>query len=252
MSILERLRSRKELDREEKGEDKKIEVKEIRKEVAEIEKEEGEKSIKVGLIDSVKLTKRDIEILRFVNRFNYVYLEHIAKMFDLSLESRRAYQVVKKLKAKGFLKSKEVFARQPQAIFLGKKGADILGVKQPRKINLSTFEHDLNNVFFYIALTKKYPNATIKSDKELLKDNYKIGETGHRPDLIIIDDNDYIAVEIELTRKTVKRLKKIKNYYLDNHEYTKVLYFCNGVTYNYISKFFNGSSLFDVLRFDDE
>ena len=80
MSILERLRSRKELDREEKEEDRRIEVKEIRKEVAEIEKEESEKSIKVGLVDSVKLTKRDIEILRFVNRFNYVYLEHIAKI----------------------------------------------------------------------------------------------------------------------------------------------------------------------------
>ncbi|WP_234393438.1 hypothetical protein, partial [Francisella adeliensis] len=253
MSIIERMKKRRDGGGSEKKDsvsvgvgNVEIEVKELRKEVASIE-EDKSKTIEVDLIDSVRLTKRDLEILRFVNRFDYVYLEHIAEMFDLSIESRRAYQIVSRLKKLDFLKSKEVFARQPQVIFLGKKGAEILGSKQPKKINLSTFEHDINNIFVYISLTKKYPKATIKTDKELLKDSYKMGERGHRPDLIIIDDNDYIAIEVELTRKTANRLKKIKQYYLDNDEYTKVIYICNDVTYSYIKKFFDGSSFFSIV-----
>jgi hypothetical protein len=252
MSIIERMKKRRDGGESEKKSSvsvgvgsEEIELKELRKEIAKVEEED--RSIQVDLIDSVKLTKRDIEILKFVNRFDYVYLEHIAELFNLNIESRRAYQIVSKIKKFNFLVSKEVFARQPQVIFLGKKGADLLGSKQPKKINLSTFEHDINNIFVYIALTKKYSNATIKTDKELLRDNYKMGERGHRPDLILIDDNDYIAVEVELTRKTANRLKKIKQYYLDNDEYTKVVYICNNVAYNYIKKFFDGSSFFDVI-----
>ena len=207
-------------------------------------------NLEVDLITSKSknVTKRDLEILRFIAKFGYVYIEHIEKAFNLNKVSRRAYQLIGKLKQLRLIAGQRVLYRAPELLYLTKRGNEMIGTKPARKIALATLDHDLNIIYFYLALRDRYVNHDIMTDRELLKDNYKIGDTGHRPDLLIIGDNDYIAVEIELSRKTANRLKKIKNYYLDNHEYTKVLYLCNGNTYNYIKKFYEGTKMFEVVR----
>lgn len=242
ISILERLKSTKEIERNEKI---KVNFKSKNLDLIDLDGQQITSRHK-------NITKRDLGILRFITKFGYVYIEHIEQAFNLNKSSRRAYQLLSKLKTMGLIKAKRVFYKAPELIFLTKKGNDKIGSKPPRKIALATLEHDLNVIYFYLALRDKYKNHDIITDRELLRDNYKIGNKGHRPDLLIIGDDDYIAVEVELSIKTTKRLRNIKNYYLDHSEYTKVLYLCNKTTYNYINKFFSNFNMFEVIRITNE
>jgi DNA-binding MarR family transcriptional regulator len=69
----------------------------------------------------MRVTERDIEILRFINDFGFCEMPHLNKRFGW--RKPRNYQVVNRLLRMGFLKHERVFYGRHGIYRLSQKGA---------------------------------------------------------------------------------------------------------------------------------
>lgn len=106
-------------------------------------------------------------------------------------------------------------------IYAPKKGAEISGSNlwAPKHyVNLANYEHDLKVVDLSIELERQ---GEWISMRELRQDS----KTDMIPDGVLIKDGKKIAVEVELTKKSEKNLKKKMSYYKRSIDYDEVWYF---------------------------
>lgn len=179
---------------------------------------------------------RDIDILKFINKFGYVNSVHIQKNFDLS--QQRASQILIRFLKNNYLVKEQILAKEPTIYYLTSKGAELIKANKIKPISLQNLKHNLLVTDVYIDLKKKSPGLEILSDREQRAG--KFGKMANRavPDLLILTDEQAgkknIAIEIELSRKNKQRLDKI----LAKHsrEYLETHYYCNSSTFEYLER----------------
>lgn len=113
------------------------------------------------------------------------------------------------------------------------KGAEISGSNlwAPKHyVNLANYEHDLKVVDLSIELERQ---GEWISMRELRQDS----KTDMIPDGVLIKDGKKIAVEVELTKKSERNLKKKMGYYKRSIDYDEIWYFVSSrVVYDAVEK----------------
>ncbi len=194
------------------------------------------------------LQTRDIEILRFIAKFGYVNSLHISKMFILT--KPRTSQIVQRLIKSEYIKKDNIFTNEPNIFTLLTAGAKLIKSNRVKKITLQNLRHNLLLVDVYINLKLKNPELEILSDREL-RSGRGFGAKGHVPDMEIItpveNGKKNIAIELELSRKSIKRVKPIL--FLLKRKYIEAHYYCDDSVYDHINRLVLGYETVKVFNY---
>jgi DNA-binding PadR family transcriptional regulator len=196
------------------------------------------------------LQDRDLEILKFINKFGYVGLDHIREFYNFS--QSRVYQILGRLVKNDYIDKKRVIADQASIYWLKTKGVNLLNTNRINKVSLQNIEHNLIVLNVYLELMKQDPNLEIKSDREL-RQGKGFGYTGHIPDLEIQTEEQSgrknIAIEIEISRKDRKRLKSIVSTMEHGSKYLQVHYYCLGSSIKLVREVTEFKPMFKVFEY---
>lgn len=173
------------------------------------------------------ITKRDQGLLKWINRFGYVSIREIAGYWGVSEVT--AYGRMKQLVREEYLVHRRYLYQYPGLYQVTKKGVALADSELPpvRQISVATIRHQLAVVNLYLQLSKKEA-AHFMTERELRQAGGQLGfgRKTHMPDGLLIKGNERIALEVELTVKSKKRISKILNHYRKDFSYQSVWYFC--------------------------
>jgi hypothetical protein len=173
----------------------------------------------------VRLTGRDLNIIKWINSHRAATTEQVRQKFDMSLLSakKRLYE----LKSFEYLIYEKIFHEKPGVYRVGNKGIAVTTDELPPvRIRLGSYEHDLQLVDLAIALEKK-TGARWQTDRQIRHEKglEGVGNKGHSPDgILFLPSGEKIAIELELSAKGTKRLEKILRDYSAS-SYKEVWYF---------------------------
>ena len=178
-------------------------------------------------IKNSQLTRRDRDLLRWVNKVGFVTIELIAAKFDVALST--AYGRVKKLLDHGYLHHQRIYYGLPGIYYAAKRAIEWIGSDLPlvKNISAGSYDHDLQVTKIMLMLSKKH-DCEFVSERELryLRAQGGIAQRRHIADGELLLGDKKIAVEVELSTKGNRRLQKIMNEYMKNFDIDEVWYFC--------------------------
>lgn len=176
----------------------------------------------------MKMTERDVAILRFINEFWFCEITQIEKMFNL--RHPRSYQIMNRLVREKLVIHKKIFHGRKGIFYLSKLGASYTDLPPMTNLPVAIYDHQLAIIELYFKLMQQFPNAEWISERRLLQDKFSmgIGKTGHIADgLLVFPDDRQVAIEVELTMKGKLRLEKIFKAYASQFEIREIWYFCS-------------------------
>jgi DNA-binding Lrp family transcriptional regulator len=192
----------------------------------------------------IMITKRDIEILNYVNRFGKVTSDEVRMFIGKSIITTR--KVIKKLKDRGYLKSDKIFHNQNEIITCTEIGAEMTSYRTPAEIKLSQIEHDLLVGKMYHSMCRRITHEKFYTDRDM-KILEKFRE--HRPDIVFENLQLYTAVEIELHKKADTRMLEIRKFYEYEDQFEKVVYLVQDERLeHYLANFFSLYPKFEVIN----
>ncbi|WP_218813794.1 hypothetical protein [Rickettsiella endosymbiont of Dermanyssus gallinae] len=176
----------------------------------------------------MKLTSRDVEILKFINEFGFCEMPQINQRF--SLRKPRNYQLLSKLVRHNLLQHERILYKEHGIFRLTQAGARFTTLPPMRRITFANYHHDRMVINLHIKLMATYPDATWISERKLKHEKCKlgVGKEGHLPDGILVFPNGIqAAIEVELTSKSRQRLEDILKTYATQFALQEVWYFCH-------------------------
>lgn len=179
------------------------------------------------------ITDRDISILRFINQFGFSSTTIVRNTFFKNLKNENAERVTRRrfqlLHERGLLKRQTHPDFYERFYSLTEKGSFEIesrgfeSIKSLDHINWPEFHHDLEVQKTYLRFrnlgyTKFYSERKAREETPF-------GEL--IPDLIMFkSDNHAVMVEVEMTRKTFKRMEEKMKEYLSSPHFGTLLYIC--------------------------
>lgn len=187
-----------------------------------------EKEVKMNM----RLTTRDQDLLAWINAVGFVTIAQLAFMLKVSIPT--AYIRAQKLTQHGYLTHERIFHSAPGIYRVTPMGVQICGSELPfvRTLSLATYRHDLLVTSLSFELCSQY-EARFITEREL-RHAGRIKNSGsshalnteHTPDGVLVFDDKRVAIEVELSQKSKRRLESIYRFYLGNFDYNEVWYFC--------------------------
>ena len=165
----------------------------------------------------MRLENRDFSILKELYRWKFCLGRHIKALCDFT-GARACDRRLKVLIDAKYIERKKVLYGVPSLYYLTKKGKTLLGVSlyQDRD-NIARIPHHIAvlDTVCYFKEKHSLKLEDIKSEKELHSvDGF--GVRKHKPDFVIVKDNQNIAVEVELTLKAKRRFEEnVKSNFLN-------------------------------------
>lgn len=179
-----------------------------------------------GVGDEMRLTKRDVEIIKFINDFGYCEMPQIMERF--SLKRTWMYEIVGRLIEEKLVGHKYLLHWQ-RIYFVTHKGARYTDLPPVSRIPVGQYEHQMHVINIYNKLIKKYPDAHWISERKIKHDLFcdGLGKTGHISDgILLFPDGKQVAIEVELSTKGKNRIEKILRKYITQLTIKEVWYFC--------------------------
>ena len=181
---------------------------------------------KIYMINKIQISKKDLELLDWVNQHGFANIRQIS--FKFGVTNASAYNRVHRLVKHEYLIHQRVFHQTPGVYRTTTLATKILNCKLPAlsKISIANFQHNWILVDLSLALQQKFAGEFI-TERALRSgiERFKIGKKSHISDGILILDNKKIAIELELSCKAKLRLEKIIREYLKNFEIDEAWYF---------------------------
>jgi DNA-binding PadR family transcriptional regulator len=175
----------------------------------------------------MRVTERDIEMVRFINEFGFCDMSQIEKRFSISRPY--GYEIMQRLVKQKFVKHERVFHGKPGIYTVTHKGAQYTDLPPLDKLYVGQYDHQLSIVNVYLQLRQQYPDAEWISERQLKHDKFRdgVGKKGHVSDGILQwVCGKRVAIEVELTRKGKNRLEKILKSYIAQFAFQEVWYYC--------------------------
>lgn len=176
---------------------------------------------------SIRLTPRDLNLLRWINSVGFVTINQIAQRLKISHPT--AYVRAKKLVFHEYLLHERIFHGAAGIYRVTHEGVQVCGSPMPslRKVSLGSYHHDLLVTSLSLRLLDKFGGCYVPERELRHGDGLDcFGRKGHTPDSVFLLNDKKIAVEVELSKKSKRRRNEIFNYYLKNFNYQEVWYFC--------------------------
>lgn len=166
---------------------------------------------------SIKITERDLSVLRFIGEQYAVRQDQLARLLKrraqgaLSDSATRA--VVARWEKAGLTDSRKVITDEPKFIWLTRRGLDEVGLAfKPWAPTAASLVHIFWTNQVRIHTEDRHPAALWRSERELRKGRMmqSISTTqAHEVDAEIHLPEGVVAVEVELTAKSVQRRRSI-------------------------------------------
>jgi len=200
----------------------------------------------------MKLTERDISILKFINDCGYCLTPHL--MSYLSVKQWRIYQIMKRLVIKKLVVKEYLLHGKPLLYYLTKEGASFTDLPPLDNVSQGTYQHQVTMIDVILKLMSIYSDAVWISERHLLNDQCQdgIGKRGHVADgMLFLSDGKKIAIEVELSVKGKRRIEGILQSYASQSDIREVWYFCSKSAYAVLSKTINKPyiKLFSIEEF---
>ena len=178
----------------------------------------------------MKVTDRDREIMRFINEFGFCEIGQIGKKFNL--KKQRSYQVMSRLVDADLVVHEMVFHGKHGVFYLTRRGAQYTDLPCIRNIPKDNYEHQLTIINVYFQLMMQYPKASWIGERRIKQEKFMKNGFGKKSDhladgILVLSDEIQIAIEVELTMKSKKRLADIIRGYWRYHHIKEVWYFCS-------------------------
>lgn len=175
----------------------------------------------------MQFTDRDKAIITFIARHKFATVKQVSQYMEMGIKA--TYRRLRKLSEYYYLKYERIFHKKPGVYLITRKGIEAANCKiGVQNIALGTYYHDLQVTD--LAATFYRQGYKIITEKEILTNRKKtIGKVGRQerlPDLVIIKNEEKIAIELEIAPKSSTRLKKIINYYARQRKYDQVWFYC--------------------------
>ena len=177
--------------------------------------------------EGVRLTERDLKMIRWINGHRSATAEQVAKKFGLSIPTakKRLYG----LKSLGCLVYEKVFHDKPGVYRAAARGIAAADDNLPAaRLLLGSYKHDLQLVDLAVTLEHR-TGAQWQTDRQIRHEKglKGVGTPGHSPDgVLIFPGGARIAVELELSPKGAGKIEKILREYAGS-QYQEVWYFVN-------------------------
>jgi hypothetical protein len=173
---------------------------------------------------------RDTKIIKFINEFGFCEMPQLEKHFGLN--KPRAYKIMQRLVKRGYVIHERIFYHRHGIYRVTRDGAQISGLPMLDKVPVGIYEHQLAVIEIYIKLMRQYPGAQWMSERTIRRTGFMPrvgrGREKHIADaLLYLDDPKPIAIEVELTMKSKRRLSDILTAYMCQLDIKEVWYFCS-------------------------
>lgn len=177
----------------------------------------------------VRLTDRDMSLLRWVNGFGFADIDHIAR--KLNVKRPTAYARAQKLVLANYLIHERIFHNRNGVYRVTKKGVQASSdyLSAIRKINIGKYEHDIRLVDISFVIAEKYPDVAEFVPERRVRHALGylgVGSRGHICDGELLLGEKKAALELELSSKGRMRRESIIRYYTKNIDYEEVWYIC--------------------------
>ncbi len=206
-------------------------------------------------VAGIRLTVRDRQLLSFAADHRLVLANHVQALLDISENAAQAR--LRALSRAGYLQTRPLFHQQPSCYLVSARGLAAIGSTLPRpRLDLRTYMHDVGTAWLWLAASRGAfgPLAEIVSERQMrsrdglpqvpglaLADDvmgrfgvrlWEVGPGGHErlhyPDLLLRTvDGRRIALELELSPKSPRRLDKIMSGYGADRRVDAVIYLVN-------------------------
>lgn len=177
------------------------------------------------------LTERDRHILAEVARFGFLQADQIRRVVsrERNVSKRMVYHILNRLEEQGYLKRRRVLVGLPGLYLPTERGLEAADSDFARtRVRLQTVEHDLTVIDVALALTARTGGAWV-TERELRREagqRFGVGHQGHVPDgVLVLPDGRRVAVEVETSAKTLRRLQVLLRNYLRTR-YAEVWFIC--------------------------
>ncbi|OGT41397.1 MAG: hypothetical protein A3F13_05330 [Gammaproteobacteria bacterium RIFCSPHIGHO2_12_FULL_40_19] len=176
----------------------------------------------------MQLTKRDKEILCFINEAGICVMPQIQQEFNIKFP--RSYQIMKRLIVSGYVVHEQIFKHKHGIYYLTRKGAANTSLPPLSTISLGGYKHQLLITEVRQKLLAKHQNTQWIGERYLKHQKFYhgIGKAGHISDgILVFPNNDKVAIEIELSLKGKHRLQSIFDSYYSQLDIKEAWYFCS-------------------------
>lgn len=175
----------------------------------------------------MRLTKRDLVLLDWINQFGFVNAKLVAQFLKVSLAV--AYRRLRKLVQHQYLHHQSIYFGLPGVYQVTSLGVAVSQsvLPAPRSIRQASYHHDLAVTALSLVLCEQYQGSYVS--ERLLRHragSKGVGQFGHFCDGVLNKEGKQIAIEVELTKKGKQRREKILKHYLKSFDYEEVWYFC--------------------------
>ncbi len=174
----------------------------------------------------MRLTKRDIVIIKFINDFGYCEMPEIMKRFEL--KKTWMYEIMQRLVEAKLVSHRRIL--HGHGVYLvTRKGAKYTDLPSIERIPIGRYEHQIYIINVYNKLRKEYPAACWVSERKLKHDLFYdgLGKVGHVADgILMFPDGKQVAIEVELSVKGKNRIEKILRKYISQLTIKEVWYYC--------------------------
>ena len=180
----------------------------------------------------MRLTARDLEVLRFAVRHGMVTPEQLAARFFTSTPS--ALRRLRALEAIGLLVRDRVLVAAPPVVRATPAGTRLSGCDlAPASLELARIAHNLALVDLSEELLAAHPGSAWTTERELRRDRMRAARAGGRwerqrrvPDgLLQLAAGTRIAIELDLTPKRSARLDLLAGAYAVDREVDTVWWY---------------------------
>ncbi len=214
---------------------------------------------------AVQTTERDLFILRWIGEMYAVQLDHVRLLGALKSENNDVVRAgnlsdsaVKNLYRRwiraGWVEKQKLLVGQPQWLWLTRKGLHHVGLDYPYRepsVTRLNHIHQVNAVRFYVA-HKLGDAAQWVSERDINQARKEAGKK-HLVDGAVIYKGTKIAVEVELNRKSQRRLASILREL--KRDYEAVWYFtadeCHRTVKTAVARLPNHEKTFVLYRLAD-
>ena len=166
---------------------------------------------------SIKITERDLAILRFVGEQYAVRADQLTRLLKrpapgtLSESATRA--VIARWEKAGLTQSKKVVADEPRFVWLTRRGLDEVGFAfKPWSPTAASLAHIFWTNQVRMHTEERHPGSAWRSERELRKGRVMQSISTierHEVDAEIVLAQGTVAVEVELSAKSVERRRSI-------------------------------------------
>lgn len=191
-----------------------------------------------------QLTDRDLAILRLLAEHRKLCALHVAAL--LGVRPRTAQARVRRLAGLGMLVRQRIHGGHADACWITREGLNAVGSRLPEpKPDLTAYRHDLGVGWLWLAAGRGAFGAVTEfhGDREMRSHDQRRDRTGralgvglgfpgpkgyeqrHYPDLVMtLGSGHRVAIELELTVKSRRRLDGIMRGYAADRRFDAVIY----------------------------